>query len=77
MVMGERIKRTTRLVTARVNHDTGTTGPDDEASDAERAAAAAADASAAGDTARRGTTPGGGGDPMGDRRAPGYVGPLR
>ena len=44
MVMGERIKRTTGPATARVNHDAGTTHPDDEATDAERGAGGAADA---------------------------------
>ena len=78
MVMGERIKRTARQATARPNHHTGTTAPDAEATDAQRAAAAAADAPAAGDNAHRGTTPGdGGGDPLDGRTASGYVGPLR
>lgn len=60
MVMGERIKRTTGLATARVNRDAGTTHPDDEATDAERDAGGAADAAGAGDAAHRGATGAGG-----------------
>ena len=59
MVMGERIKRTTGLATARMNRDAGTTHPDDEATDAERDAPAA-DAPRAGDAAHRGATGAGG-----------------
>ena len=43
MVMGERIKRSTRQATARVHQDNGTTTPHDEATDAEGDAASATD----------------------------------
>ena len=52
MVMGERIKPGTRLATARVDDDAGTTQP----GDAEHDAGPAADTPRAGDAAHRGVT---------------------
>jgi hypothetical protein len=51
MVMGERIKRTTREATAKANHDTASTAPEGEAT--ERDAAPAANTPPARDNARR------------------------
>jgi hypothetical protein len=51
MVMGERIKRSTRQATARVQQDSGTTIPDDEVTDAEGDAASATDSARTGRSA--------------------------
>jgi hypothetical protein len=51
MVMGERIKRTTREATAKANHDTASTAPEGEAT--ERDAAPAANTPPARDNGRR------------------------
>jgi len=54
MVMGERIKRTTRPETVKVERSADTSNPEAEATDAERDAAAAMDAPVAGDNPHRG-----------------------
>ena len=51
MVMSERIKRSTRQATARVQQDSGTTTPDDEVTDAEGDAASATDSARTGRSA--------------------------